>query len=99
MFVAVPARAGEKPDIRIEAVMGGMRPNRAAVGPQIAEHPQPSRNIAALIWPYQPMFAPVGSMPARGNRATIVGARTSPKTVQLNPSMAQPPNEPQKARR
>jgi hypothetical protein len=79
--------------------MAGMRPNRSAIGPQIAEQPQPSRKIAALIWPYQPMLAAVGAMPARGSRATIVGARTSPKTVQLNPSMAQPPKEPQKARR
>ena len=79
--------------------MAGMRPKRSAIGPQIAEQPQPRRNIAELICPYQPILAAVGSMPARGSSATIVGASTSPKTVQLKPSMAQPPNDPQNARR
>src|ERR1700744_4131906 len=83
----------------MDAVIAGMRPKRSAMGPQIAEHPQPSRKIAALTWPYQPMFAGVASTPMRGSSVAMVGASTSPKTVQLNPSIAQPPNEPQKARR
>src|SRR3954447_22208167 len=99
MLEAVPASAVNTPYIRMDAVMAGMRPNRSAIGPQIAEHPQPRRKTAALIWPYQPMLAALGSMPARGNRVTIVGARTRPKTVQLKPSIAQPPKEPQNARR
>src|SRR3984893_1873532 len=99
MLVAVPASAVETPYMRMEAVIAGMRPKRSAIGPQIAEQPHPRRNIAALICPYQPIFAAAGSTPARRSSAPIVGASTSPKTVQLKPSIAQPPNDPQNARR
>ena len=54
-----------------------VRPNLSAIGPQMKENPQPTRNSANRIEPYFGMFAGLAAMPDFGSSSFSAGTSTS----------------------
>jgi hypothetical protein len=76
-FCAMAESPVKMAKVKIVAARTLVRPKRSAIGPQMNDKPQPTRNRANRIDPASPTLDVVAAYPERGSNSVSAGVSTS----------------------